>query len=139
MGMIMRYYGCIMKTRCCAKSLELHNYRHNLGSDIPSTPPCLFSTLRLYDTRQHDVGFACFFAGPPGVLTGESIFSGQGKAAIWLGILTACITTTVHTQDFRDVRGDRVAGRITVPLSIGDTAARLVVAVQVCGWTLAAS
>ncbi|TRX93692.1 hypothetical protein FHL15_005368 [Xylaria flabelliformis] len=85
------------------------------------------------------VGFACFFAGPLEVLTRESIFSGQGKAATWLGILTACITTTVHTQDFRDVRGDRAAGRITVPLSIGDTAARLLVAVGVCGWTLAAS
>lgn len=85
------------------------------------------------------VGFACFFAGPLEVLTAESIFSGHGKAAMWLGILAACITTTVHTQDFRDVRGDRLAGRITVPLLIGDTAARLVVAVGVCGWTLAAS
>ncbi|KAI8948547.1 hypothetical protein F4801DRAFT_556528 [Xylaria longipes] len=85
------------------------------------------------------VGYACFLAGPLEVLTGKSIFSGEGKAAIWLGILAACITTTVHTQDFRDVRGDRISGRRTVPLSIGDTAARLVVAVGVCGWTVAAS
>ncbi|KAI1821620.1 hypothetical protein F4861DRAFT_541791 [Xylaria intraflava] len=81
------------------------------------------------------IGFACFLAGPLEVATGKSVFSGDGTAAVWLGMLSACITTTVHIQDFRDVQGDRVAGRRTVPLAIGDTAARLLAAVCVFGWT----
>ncbi|KAI0529924.1 hypothetical protein GGR58DRAFT_495168 [Xylaria digitata] len=81
------------------------------------------------------VGFGCFFAGPLEVVTGFSIFTGGGNAAIWLGILSACITTTVHTQDFRDVKGDLAAGRKTVPLVIGDVVARILVAVGVVAGT----
>ncbi|RWA03444.1 hypothetical protein EKO27_g11662 [Xylaria grammica] len=77
------------------------------------------------------VGLACFFAGPLEVVAGRCIFTGGGKAAIWLGILSACITTTVHTQDFRDVKGDLATGRRTVPLVIGDVPARILVAVGV--------
>ncbi|KAI5923170.1 hypothetical protein F4810DRAFT_701381 [Camillea tinctor] len=81
------------------------------------------------------VGFACFFARPLEVVTGHSIFSGKGVAAIWLLILAAAITTTSHLQDFRDTVGDKLAGRKTVPLVLSDTNARAVAAFGVIGWT----
>ncbi|KAI1841195.1 hypothetical protein JX265_013154 [Neoarthrinium moseri] len=77
------------------------------------------------------VGFACFLGGPLEVATGHSLL--QGKAAIWMAILAASITTMSHAQDFRDKEGDRMAGRKTVPLIIGDTNARVLVAAGVLG------
>ncbi|KAI5927098.1 hypothetical protein F4810DRAFT_652301 [Camillea tinctor] len=70
-------------------------------------------------------GFACFFAGPLEVATGRSVFSGEGKAAIWLAMIAIGITSSSHLQDFRDMEGDRAIGRKTVPLKIGDLNARL--------------
>ncbi|KAI1502602.1 hypothetical protein F5X99DRAFT_378537 [Biscogniauxia marginata] len=84
------------------------------------------------------MGFACFFAGPFEVATGHSVFSGKGKAAIWLSIIAAAITTISHLQDFRDTEGDKLAGRKTVPLAIGDTNARVIVGLGVMVWTFAA-
>ncbi|KAI1358744.1 UbiA prenyltransferase family [Xylaria arbuscula] len=84
------------------------------------------------------LGFACFYAGPLEVATRYSVFTGDGKAAIWLGILCCAITTTSHTQDFRDVEGDRASGRKTVPLVVGDTVARIMVAVGVAIWAVIA-
>ncbi|KAI1385851.1 UbiA prenyltransferase family-domain-containing protein [Hypoxylon trugodes] len=81
------------------------------------------------------LGFACFFAGPLEAITGYSVFGGNGKAAAWVGILAAAITTTSHTQDFRDMEGDKAVGRRTVPLVIGDYNARILVAVGVIVWT----
>ena len=84
------------------------------------------------------VGVCCFLAGPFEVATGSSVFAGNGNAAIWLLILIAMLTTTCHTQDFRDVGGDSAAGRRTVPLVIGDIPARLLVAVMAIVWTYVA-
>ncbi|KUI69962.1 Digeranylgeranylglyceryl phosphate synthase [Cytospora mali] len=81
------------------------------------------------------LGFACFFAGPLEIATGNSVFSGGMKAATWLSILAAAISTTSHAQDFRDMDGDRATGRMTVPLLIGDMNARVLLAVGVTGWT----
>ncbi|KAG8158762.1 hypothetical protein KVR01_011205 [Diaporthe batatas] len=81
------------------------------------------------------LGFACCFAGPMEVATGHSIFCGQGKAALWLLVLAATITTTSHAQDFRDMEGDRASGRKTVPLVIGDAKGRVLLAVGILGWT----
>ena len=83
-------------------------------------------------------GFACFLAGPLEVATKESVFSGGGKAAAWLLMLAVSITTTSHTQDFRDMEGDKATGRNTVPLVIGDMNARLSVALGVVLWNYTA-
>ncbi|KAI1288579.1 UbiA prenyltransferase family [Xylaria venustula] len=70
-------------------------------------------------------GFACFLAGPFEVVTRRSIFTGDNKAAIWLLILAIAITSSSHLQDFRDTAGDKAMGRKTVPIVMGDLAARL--------------
>lgn len=85
------------------------------------------------------LGFACFLAGPLEVVTGRSIFSGHAEAARWLAIMAAAITTTVHTQDFRDREGDEATGRRTVPLAVGDMNARLVAAAGLIIWTAVSS
>lgn len=82
------------------------------------------------------LGFACFFAGPLEVATRHSIFSGEGKAALWLLIFAATITTISHAQDFRDMEGDRASGRKTLPLAVGNMNGRILVAVGILGWTL---
>ena len=82
------------------------------------------------------VGVCCFLAGPLEVATESSVFAGTGSAAVWLLILAATLATACHAQDFRDVEGDRAAGRRTVPLVIGDLPARILVAVMAVLWTL---
>lgn len=84
-------------------------------------------------------GLACFFAGPLEVVTGHSVFCGDMKAATWLLILACAIMSTSHAQDFRDLEGDKVAGRVTLPLLIGDMNARLLLAFGIVFWTAVAS
>lgn len=84
-------------------------------------------------------GLACFFAGPLEVVTGHSIFCGDMKAATWLLTLACAIMSTSHAQDFRDLEGDKAAGRVTLPLLIGDMNARFLLAFGIAFWTAVAS
>lgn len=77
------------------------------------------------------VGLTCFLVGPLEVATGHSIYSSQGKSAAWIFIIAGAMTVTSHIQDFRDVGGDRAAGRKTIPLIIGDMNARVLAAIGV--------
>ncbi|KAI1414495.1 hypothetical protein F5Y13DRAFT_178784 [Hypoxylon sp. FL1857] len=63
------------------------------------------------------IGIPCFLAGPLEVATGRAM------------------AMTSHVQDFRDVDGDRAAGRKTLPLVIGSTNARLLVILGVGSFT----
>lgn len=81
------------------------------------------------------VGVGCFFAGPLEVATRRSVLAGDAQAALWVGLLMAAVATTSHVQDFRDMRGDRAAGRCTVPLMMDEMAARVVAVVGAGGWT----
>ena len=53
----------------------------------------------------------------------------------WLAIIAAIVTTTMQVQDMEDQEGDRVRGRTTMPLLLGDTATRYVIAVTVPAWS----
>ncbi|MCJ1299943.1 hypothetical protein MMC08_002737 [Hypocenomyce scalaris] len=56
------------------------------------------------------------------------------KAAwLWLGIIGLAVFSTVHMQDMPDQEGDRARGRNSVPLVIGDAAARWTIAVTMTG------
>jgi 4-hydroxybenzoate polyprenyltransferase len=46
------------------------------------------------------------------------------------------VGTSVHVQDMYDQPGDAAAGRRTVPMVIGDAAARWSIAVAVTGWSI---
>ncbi|KAI1488316.1 hypothetical protein F5X96DRAFT_646138 [Biscogniauxia mediterranea] len=100
--------------------------------------PCLLETVFSLWYNEWDGGadpflknfltafsMAGLFAGPLEVATGRSVFAGEGKAAIWLAIIAVGLTSSIHLQDFRDMKGDGAAGRKSVPLKIGDLNARL--------------
>lgn len=54
----------------------------------------------------------------------------------WLGMVAAIVGTTVHLQDMYDQLGDSAAGRKTLPLTVGDGAARWSIAVIVMLWSM---
>lgn len=85
------------------------------------------------------VGLGCSFAGPLEVATGHSIFSGECQGALWTVTLMAAFATTSHLQDFRDMAGDSLAGRTTLPLVMGDWPARVSVVAGLALWTEVAS
>lgn len=109
---------CILEAFCCFWYNEWNGASH----------PMLRNLLNC-------IGIACFYAGPLEIATKSSIFSGDMKAFIWLLVLAGAMSTTIHAQDFRDIEGDRVSGRRTVPLFIGDKIARAFLAVGITGWT----
>ncbi|MCJ1466620.1 hypothetical protein MMC07_005240, partial [Pseudocyphellaria aurata] len=79
------------------------------------------------------VGFSCFLAGPLEVLVVGSRDSllNHPRATQWLALLAVANFTTIHTQDFRDLDGDRLRSRRTVPLVVGDNLARWIVVAAV--------
>lgn len=81
------------------------------------------------------MGITAFLAGPLEIATGNSIFGGQAIAAGWLGVIAMTITCTIHVQDLRDMEGDAVAGKRTIPILMGEMNARLFVALGVAFWS----
>lgn len=81
------------------------------------------------------IELACFFSGPLVVATRRSVLSSDTKAFMWHHVLTGANTTTTHAQDCRDIDGDRITGRRTVPWLIGGENARSPLAVGIVGWT----
>lgn len=59
------------------------------------------------------------------------------SAYIWLGLTAGVIFTTMSIQDLKDQPGDRVRGRQTAPLVIGEDQTRWGIATAVMMWTLA--
>ena len=53
----------------------------------------------------------------------------------WLGIKAGIIFTTLQVQDLRDQEGDRLRGRQTLPIVLGDSIARWSVAVPILFWS----
>ena len=54
----------------------------------------------------------------------------------WLLIISAVVLSTMHVQELKDVAGDKVRNRRTVPLVFGDSVARWSVAVPVLAWSV---
>lgn len=80
-----------------------------------------------------------------GFATGATIVAYGGNtlsntAWTWLGMIGITVFLTVHMQDIPDQEGDRLRGRNSVPLVIGDTLARWTIAVTmtVCSFLLPA-
>ncbi|KAI2634466.1 hypothetical protein GGS21DRAFT_490523 [Xylaria nigripes] len=72
------------------------------------------------------LGYLCFMTGALEVAVGTPLpLFTPGRFLVWLGILGAIITTTIHLQDLYDQEGDSIKGRQTMPLVIGDVPARL--------------
>lgn len=81
-------------------------------------------------------GFTSFASGALEVATGGGYVIGNRSIMAWLGVVAAVVATTVHTQDMYDQAGDAVVKRRTVPLVIGDNAARWSIAIALTIWSL---
>ena len=80
-------------------------------------------------------GYMCFTSGALEVISGRAIFAMDPKEYRWLMIIGLVIFTTVQAQDMPDQVGDSIRKRWTVPLVIGDSAARFTLAVGIIAWS----
>ena len=80
-------------------------------------------------------GFISYSSGAMEVALG---FSLPFKPALlsWFAILGAVVFSTVQTQDMYDQAGDSLRRRRTVPLVIGDSLSRWIIAYPVIFWSL---
>ena len=78
-------------------------------------------------------GYLCFTSGAMEVAAGVHLPPGA-RLVQWLGIIAAVILSTVHLQDMHDQTGDRVKGRKTVPLVVGDGRTRWSTAFAMIFW-----
>lgn len=56
--------------------------------------------------------------------------------SVWHAVLTIAgfVALTSPIQDFRDIAGDRVMGRKTLPIALGERPARILVSIGLIGW-----
>ena len=78
-------------------------------------------------------GYICFTSGALEVALGVPL-PWEMRLLRWFGIVATVVFTTVHLQDMYDQSGDRMKGRKTVPLVIGDRLARWSIAVAMVFW-----
>lgn len=81
-------------------------------------------------------GYTCFTSGALEVISRHSVVLLKPIAHHWLSILGTVVLTTIHTQDMHDQAGDMIHGRCSVPLVIGDSAARWTIAVAIAVWSV---
>ena len=81
-------------------------------------------------------GYTSFASGATIVASSPAVLS--DKAVAWFFIIAMIVSMTVQMQDIPDQEGDRVRGRMTVPLVIGEGAARWTVALGTLFWALVA-
>jgi 4-hydroxybenzoate polyprenyltransferase len=63
----------------------------------------------------------------------ESAINHRGY--VWIATIGLVALSTMHTQDLKDQIGDKLRGRITVPLFLGDEPARAIVALLLPFWS----
>jgi 4-hydroxybenzoate polyprenyltransferase len=80
-------------------------------------------------------GYICFTSGALEVISGRSIASFDSKAFQWLMIIGTVVFTTIQSQDMPDQAGDSLRDRKTVPLVIGDKAARISIVIPLAIWS----
>ena len=98
-------------------------YNHFAGAD----GSCLVRNLI------NALGYVCFTSGAMEVALGFPL-PVETRLIEWFGVIAAVIFTTVHLQDMYDQLGDRIRGRRTVPLVIGDGSARWMTAITMIVW-----
>ena len=80
-------------------------------------------------------GYVCFTSGTLQVASDPSVALLRPVAYRWLLIIGLVIFTTIQSQDMYDQAGDSLRKRCTVPLVIGDSAARWTIAISVGIWS----
>ena len=82
-------------------------------------------------------GFVAYTSGAMEVAYGAPIsLALDSLLSRWLGVIGLVVVSTIHTQDMYDQAGDKMRGRWTVPLSIGDWPSRVTIAIMMAFWSL---
>ncbi|KAI0014480.1 hypothetical protein F4779DRAFT_560073 [Xylariaceae sp. FL0662B] len=82
------------------------------------------------------LGFCCFASGALEVALNMPLSSDHRVMIEWLGIIAAVVFSTVQTQDMADQVGDRMRGRRSLPLAMGDGVARWLTAASMMVWSV---
>ena len=80
-------------------------------------------------------GYICFTSGALHVASDPSVVLLRPVAYQWLVTIGLVIFTTIQSQDMYDQAGDSLRKRWTVPLVVGDPAARWTIAISVGIWS----
>ncbi|KUI73677.1 Digeranylgeranylglyceryl phosphate synthase [Cytospora mali] len=80
-------------------------------------------------------GFVCYASGAMEVALGRALPVSL-TAISWFSMIAAVVLTSVHSQDMADQEGDRLRGRKSVPLAIGDTNSRWTIAIFVSAFSI---
>jgi 4-hydroxybenzoate polyprenyltransferase len=67
-------------------------------------------------------------------ISSRNSISQQGS--VWTAIISGIILTTMNIQDLKDQHGDRIRGRKTIPLCVGDRVCRYALAFFIPFWSL---
>jgi hypothetical protein len=82
------------------------------------------------------VGYGLYSAIALAVLSGpEAVIARRGYA--WIGVVGLVMLTTQHICDIKDAAGDRLRGRRSAPIVLGDAGCRWSVAVPILACSLA--
>jgi 4-hydroxybenzoate polyprenyltransferase len=97
----------------------------------------LYLADRNWITRNliNGLGFCCFASGALEVALGTPLTWEHRVILKWLGFIAAVVFSTVQTQDMADQTGDRLRGRQSMPLSVGDGPTRWITALLMVCWT----
>nr|WBQ21647.1 (-)-alpha-bisabolol synthase [Stachybotrys sp.] len=121
-------------------SLWLGGVRHSLSLLVLGV---LYNDMRLGDyswvTRNivNAAGFRCFAAGAMEVAMQCPLSAADHSTATrWLGVIAAVVFSSIQMQDMADQPGDRMRGRKTMPLSVGDAVTRWLSAIVMVVWSL---
>ena len=79
-------------------------------------------------------GFVCYTSGAMEVAVGSQI-PPKATLVTWFAIIAAVVFSTVQTQDMYDQAGDRLRGRRTIPLVLGDSLGRWSIALPMVFWS----
>ncbi|KAI1188031.1 UbiA prenyltransferase family-domain-containing protein [Nemania serpens] len=82
------------------------------------------------------LGFCSFASGALDVMLGRSHSGLRFNVSGWLSIIAGVVFSTVQTQDMADQAGDRLRGRVSLPLAVGDARARWLTSVPMVAWSL---
>jgi 4-hydroxybenzoate polyprenyltransferase len=82
------------------------------------------------------LGYMTFAAGAVKVACIQAETRLSSDFHLWMVLLAAVVATTIQFQDLYDQAGDRLRGRQTMPLLVGDTRTRVTIGLAVMVWSL---
>ena len=59
----------------------------------------------------------------------------HARGRMWVGVISTVVFSTMHIQDLQDVTGDKLRGRRSAPLILGDSVARWTLAISIPIWS----